>query len=141
MARTKLQDLLQKQQNAKKKKKKHKKKNKVKKEKKDPNDSSCSEDDSWEPSSDDDDFSNLAASSSRRPQTRPKLKRVKQENDSETESQPEYIRKQRFRPGVRAAKEVKQYQLTTQLLIKKLPFQRIVRGIAKGYSEDIRFAY
>ena len=36
----------------------------------------------------------------------------------------------RFRPGTVALKEIRRYQKSTDLLIKKLPFQRLVREIA-----------
>ena len=45
----------------------------------------------------------------------------------------------RFRPGVVALREIRRYQKTTQLLVKKLPFQRLVREIAQDVKTDIRF--
>ena len=36
----------------------------------------------------------------------------------------------RFRPGTVALKEIRRYQKSTELLIRKLPFQRVVREIA-----------
>ena len=36
----------------------------------------------------------------------------------------------RFRPGTVALKEIRRYQKSTDLLIRKLPFQRLVREIA-----------
>ena len=36
----------------------------------------------------------------------------------------------RFRPGTVALKEIRRYQKSTELLIRKLPFQRLVREIA-----------
>ena len=35
-------------------------------------------------------------------------------------------RKFRYKPGRRALKEIRQYQRTTELLIRKLPFARLV---------------
>ena len=43
----------------------------------------------------------------------------------------------RYRPGTVALKQIRQYQKTTELLIRKLPFQRLVREIA-GDKEVIR---
>ena len=43
----------------------------------------------------------------------------------------------RYRPGTVALKQIRQYQKTTKLLIRKLPFQRLVREIARD-SEVIR---
>ncbi|XP_060063348.1 uncharacterized protein LOC132543849 [Ylistrum balloti] len=36
----------------------------------------------------------------------------------------------RFRPGTVALKEIRRYQKSTELLIRKLPFQRLVREIS-----------
>ena len=36
--------------------------------------------------------------------------------------------KQRYRPGTVALREIRRYQRTTELLIRKLPFARLVRG-------------
>ena len=40
------------------------------------------------------------------------------------------VKKRRFRPGTVALKEIRRYQKSTELLIRKLPFQRLVREIA-----------
>jgi histone H3 len=45
----------------------------------------------------------------------------------------------RYRPGTLALREIRQYQKSTELLIKKLPFQRLVREITASYRTDIRF--
>ncbi|KAM9954957.1 hypothetical protein ACTFIR_009731 [Dictyostelium discoideum] len=45
----------------------------------------------------------------------------------------------RFRPGTVALREIRKYQKTTEFLIKKLPFQRLVREIAQGIKPDTRF--
>jgi len=41
----------------------------------------------------------------------------------------------RFRPGTVALREIRRYQKSTELLIRKLPFQRLVREIAQGRSK------
>ena len=49
-------------------------------------------------------------------------------------------RKRRFRPGTVALREIRTYQKSTELLIRKIPFQRLVRQIVydmKGM--DYRF--
>ena len=46
---------------------------------------------------------------------------------------------QRFKPGTVALREIKKYQKSTELLIRKLPFQRLVREIAQNYKTDVRF--
>ena len=45
----------------------------------------------------------------------------------------------RYRPGVQALKEIRKYQKSTELLIRKLPFQRFVREIAQDFKSDLRF--
>ena len=40
----------------------------------------------------------------------------------------------RYRPGTVALREIRRYQKSTELLIRKLPFQRLVREIAQGMS-------
>ncbi|PPR03324.1 hypothetical protein CVT24_012600 [Panaeolus cyanescens] len=41
--------------------------------------------------------------------------------------------------GQVALREIKKYQHKTDLLLPKLPFQRLVREIATDYKQDIRF--
>src|ERR1700688_621116 len=38
----------------------------------------------------------------------------------------------RYRPGTVALREIRKYQKSTELLVRKLPFQRLVREIAQG---------
>ena len=45
----------------------------------------------------------------------------------------------RYQPGIVALHEIRQYQKSTELLIRKLPFQRLVREIAQDYKVTIRF--
>ena len=45
----------------------------------------------------------------------------------------------RYRPGTVALREIRKYQKSTDLLIRKLPFQRLVREIASEYKNDLRF--
>lgn len=45
----------------------------------------------------------------------------------------------RFRPGTVALREIRRYQKSSELLIRKLPFQRLVREIAQDYKTDLRF--
>ncbi len=45
----------------------------------------------------------------------------------------------RFHPGTVALREIRRYQKSTELLIRKLPFQRLVREIAQDYKTDLRF--
>lgn len=48
-------------------------------------------------------------------------------------------RPHRFRPGTVALREIRRFQKSTDLLIKKLPFQRLVREVAQNYNSSIRF--
>ncbi|XP_029655815.1 histone H3.2-like [Octopus sinensis] len=45
----------------------------------------------------------------------------------------------RFRPGVVAMREIRRYQKSTDLLLRKLPFQRLVRETAQFIKTDLRF--
>lgn len=38
-----------------------------------------------------------------------------------------------------ALREIRRYQKSTELLIRKLPFQRLVREIAQDFKTDLRF--
>ena len=44
-----------------------------------------------------------------------------------------------FRPGTVALREIRKYQKSTELLIRKLPFQRLVREVAQDFKTDLRF--
>ena len=45
----------------------------------------------------------------------------------------------RYRPGTVALREIRKYQKSPELLIRKLPFQRLVREIAQNIHSDLRF--
>ena len=45
----------------------------------------------------------------------------------------------RYRPGTVALREIRKYQKSTDLLIRKAPFQRLIREIAQDYETDVRF--
>ncbi|CAE7212974.1 ch3-II [Symbiodinium pilosum] len=45
----------------------------------------------------------------------------------------------RYRPGVLALREIRKYQKSTELLIRKLPFQRLVKEIAQEVKSDLKF--
>ena len=46
----------------------------------------------------------------------------------------------RFRPGTVALREVRRFQKGTELLVRKAPFQRLVREIAAQHKDGLRFA-
>ena len=45
----------------------------------------------------------------------------------------------RFRPGTVALREIRRYQKSTDLLVRKLPFQRLVREISQDFKTDMRY--
>ena len=45
----------------------------------------------------------------------------------------------RYRPGTVALREIRKYQKNTELLLRKLPFQRLIREIATDFKTDLRF--
>ena len=45
----------------------------------------------------------------------------------------------RYCPGTVALREIRRYQRTAELLIRKLPFNRLVREIAQDFKTDLRF--
>src|SRR3954466_1965464 len=45
----------------------------------------------------------------------------------------------RYRPGTVALREIRRYQKSHDLLLRKLPFQRLVRTIAADFRNDVRF--
>jgi histone H3 len=47
----------------------------------------------------------------------------------------------RFKPGTVALREIRRYQKSSELLIRKLPFQRLVREIAQDFKTDLRFQH
>ena len=45
----------------------------------------------------------------------------------------------RYQPGTVALREIRRYQKSTELLIRKLPFNRLVRQIAHDFKTDLQF--
>ena len=45
----------------------------------------------------------------------------------------------RYKPGTVALREIRKFQKSTDLLIRKLPFQRLVREISQNFKSDLRF--
>lgn len=58
---------------------------------------------------------------------------------STTQSQAEG-KKRRFKAGTVALREIKHYQKSTDLLLPRAPFQRLVREITGAIDGDLRFA-
>ena len=49
------------------------------------------------------------------------------------------IKPHRYRAGTAALKDIRHFQGSTSLLIRKLPFQRMVREIAQDFKTGLRF--
>ncbi|KAI9778306.1 MAG: histone H3.1 [Peltula sp. TS41687] len=48
-------------------------------------------------------------------------------------------RAMRYKPGTVALREIRRYQKSTELLIRKAPFSRLCREIGQHYVTDLRF--
>ena len=48
-------------------------------------------------------------------------------------------RPHRYRPGTVALREIRRYQSSTELLIRKLLFARLVQEVAQDFNTDLRF--
>ena len=44
----------------------------------------------------------------------------------------------RWKPGVVALREIRRYQKSTDLLIRKMPFQRLVRDVIRQFNGELR---
>lgn len=67
-------------------------------------------------------------------QRQKKSKKRKLEHDHDDVS-----KRRRYRPGTIALREIRRYQKSTDLLIRKRPFQRLAREIAQDIKQDCRF--
>ncbi|XP_060890195.1 histone H3-like centromeric protein A [Labrus mixtus] len=45
-------------------------------------------------------------------------------------------KKRRFRPGTKALMEIRRYQKSTDLLLRKAPFSRLVHEVCQSYSRE-----
>ncbi len=52
---------------------------------------------------------------------------------------PPKVRVVRTRPGLKALREIRKFQKSTDLLVRKLPFQRLVRALSQEKRSDLRF--
>ena len=69
----------------------------------------------------------------------PKKKETKTKETKTKETNTGLKKPHRYRPGTVALREIRRYQKSTELLIRKLPFQRLVREIAQDFKTDLRF--
>lgn len=56
-------------------------------------------------------------------------RKPKAQRSSQQQQQQQQQRPHRYRPGQAALREIRRYQRSTEFLIKRLPFQRLVREI------------
>ena len=57
----------------------------------------------------------------------------------EARMQGRLVKPHRYRAGTAAPKDIRHFQKTTALLIRRLPFQRLVREIAQDFKTDLQF--
>ena len=57
----------------------------------------------------------------------------------EVRMQGRQVKPDRYRAGTVALQDIRHFQKTSALLIRKLPFQRLVREIAQDFKTDLRF--
>ena len=44
----------------------------------------------------------------------------------------------RYRPGTVALREIRRYQKSTELLLRKLPFKRLIQELSQDFMSDLR---
>lgn len=71
--------------------------------------------------------------------TATKRKSDKSKSKSKVSGKAGIKKPRRFRPGTVALRDIRHYQKSTEMLIRKLPFQRLVREIAEQYCKELRF--
>lgn len=76
----------------------------------------------------------IARKSETKAVARKSLAKIAAEKKDETKK-----KRHRFRPGTVALREIRRYQKSTELLIRKLPFQRLVKEIAADVIDSVRF--
>lgn len=91
-------------------------------------------------------ISDIAAVPSQQPQVAEKKKRGRPPGSKTAHSKhPKTLaivavkRKHRYRPGTVALREIRRYQKSTDMLIRRAPFQRLLREIARYTAQDMRF--
>ncbi|XP_068105488.1 histone H3-like centromeric protein A [Hyperolius riggenbachi] len=58
-----------------------------------------------------------------------------------SQARPRRIARKRFRPGTRALMEIRKYQKSTDLLIRKAPFARLVKEVCMEYTSGVPFLW
>ncbi|XP_051899458.1 histone H3-like centromeric protein A [Pristis pectinata] len=95
----------------------------------------------------------LRASPARSPQREPRSPRVPRRPEERSprgrlpvsprarQRPPAPALRRRFRPGTRALMQIRKYQKSTDLLIRKLPFSRVVREVASRFTRGVDFRW
>ena len=65
--------------------------------------------------------------------------KVKKQPAGGTAHQGKHQGKHHYCPGTRALMEIRQYQKSVEFLIRKLPFQRLIREIAQDFKVNLCF--
>ena len=63
-------------------------------------------------------------------------KMLKEQKEQKQQQQQQQKQKRRYRPGTVALREIRVFQKSTNLLIKKLPFARLVREIGNKVAPE-----
>ena len=66
-------------------------------------------------------------------------KKTNQRQQQRVLARNEKRRPHRYRPGTVALREIRKYQKSTELLIRRKPFERLVREITAGVKADMRW--
>ena len=76
-----------------------------------------------------------------REENRKRAERIKERREKQIKIMKEERKEQKkkVQRGIQALKEIQKYQKGSELLIKRLPFQRVVKEIAQHQMEGLRF--
>lgn len=70
---------------------------------------------------------------------KPRKQMVARKTAAKTKTSGGVKKPHKYRPGTVALREIRKYQKSTDLLLRKLPFQRIVKSIAQESKQEVRF--
>lgn len=77
-----------------------------------------------------------------KPTKKKTVENEQKEKNETVQTKPKKTKLPRYRPGTVALREIRRYQKSTELLIPKLPMQRLIRSIASLIKPDgIKFQY
>ncbi|XP_053577967.1 histone H3-like centromeric protein A [Bombina bombina] len=76
------------------------------------------------------------------PRTSPRRQRQEEGRaGGETSRRASTTRRHRYRPGTRALMEIRKYQKSTELLLRKAPFSRLVREVCMVYTHGLSYSW